>query len=104
MPGALVEEYLRGPEISVETVVLGPGQVRIVAVTHKSVGCEPQFQEIGLSIDAADPLLTDPVLAAVVAAAVHALGLSPLTRPIPGPGHVVHLVSEIAPPRHGFTR
>ena len=74
--GVLVEEYLRGPEISVETVVLGPGQVRIVAVTRKSLGREPQFQEIGHSVDAADPLLCDPVLAAVVTAAVRALGLS----------------------------
>jgi biotin carboxylase len=76
VPGALVEEYLRGPEISVETVVLGPEQVRIVAVTRKSLGSEPQFQEIGHSVDARDPLLTDPVLAAVVTAAVRALGLS----------------------------
>ncbi|MFE9882537.1 acetyl-CoA carboxylase biotin carboxylase subunit family protein [Streptomyces sp. NPDC005784] len=76
VPGALVEEYLQGPEISVETVVLAPEQVRIVAVTRKSLGPEPQFQEIGHCVDAADPLLTDPVLADVVTATVQALGLS----------------------------
>ncbi|MEV8547492.1 ATP-grasp domain-containing protein [Streptomyces sp. NPDC051572] len=76
VPGVLVEEYLRGPEISAETVVLGPDQVEIVAVTRKTLGPEPQFQEVAHSVDAADPLLIDPVLGEVVAAAVHALGLS----------------------------
>lgn len=76
VPGVLVEEYLRGPEISAETVVLGPEQVQIVAVTRKTLGPEPQFQEIAHSVDAGDPLLTDPVLADVVAAAVQALGLT----------------------------
>ncbi|WP_093455973.1 MULTISPECIES: ATP-grasp domain-containing protein [unclassified Streptomyces] len=76
VPGALVEEYLQGPEISVETVVLAPGRERIVAVTRKSLGPEPQFQEVGHSVDAADPLLTDPVIADIVTAAVRALGLS----------------------------
>ncbi|MCT9075232.1 ATP-grasp domain-containing protein [Streptomyces fulvoviolaceus] len=74
--GALVEEYLQGPEISVETVVLAPDQIRIVAVTRKTLGPEPQFQEIGHSVDAADPLLHDSALAGVVTAAVRALRLS----------------------------
>ncbi|WP_307080599.1 ATP-grasp domain-containing protein [Streptomyces canus] len=76
VPGALVEEYLRGPEISVETVVLGPEQLQIVAITRKTLGPEPQFQEIAHSVDAADPLLTDPVLADIVTGAVQALGLT----------------------------
>jgi biotin carboxylase len=76
VPGVLVEEYLRGPEISAETVVLGPEQAQIVAVTRKTLGPEPQFQEIAHIVDAGDPLLTDPVLADVVTAAVQALGLT----------------------------
>ncbi|MGW0633135.1 ATP-grasp domain-containing protein [Streptomyces sp. NPDC002758] len=76
VPGVLVEEYLSGPEISAETVVLSRDQVRIVAVTRKSLGPEPQFQEIGHSVDAADPLLTDPELVRVVTAAVQARGFS----------------------------
>ncbi|MFE6822271.1 acetyl-CoA carboxylase biotin carboxylase subunit family protein [Streptomyces sp. NPDC057690] len=74
--GALVEEYLQGPEIGVETVVCAPGQIRIVAVTRKTLGPEPQFQEIGHSVDAADPLLHDSALAGVVTAAARALRLS----------------------------
>ncbi|NUQ96178.1 MAG: hypothetical protein HOY79_06305 [Streptomyces sp.] len=69
VPGALVEEYRPGAENSVETVVLAPEQVRIVADTLKPLGPEPQFQEIGHSVDAADALLTDPVLAGVATAA-----------------------------------
>jgi biotin carboxylase len=74
--GALVEEYLSGPEISVETAVLAPEEMRIVAVTRKSLGPEPQFQETGHSVDAADPLLNDSALSSVVSAAVRALELS----------------------------
>ncbi|MFJ8003994.1 ATP-grasp domain-containing protein [Streptomyces fagopyri] len=74
--GALVEEYLQGPEISVETVVLAPYQIQIVAVTRKTLGPEPQFQEVAHSVDAADPLLHDSTLASVVTAAVRALRLS----------------------------
>jgi biotin carboxylase len=76
VPGALVEEYLQGPEISAETVILSPQHVQIVAVTRKALGPEPQFQEIEHSVDAKDPLLTDPCLAEVVTAAVQALGIT----------------------------
>lgn len=76
VPGVLVEEYLQGPEISAETVILGPQHVQIVAVTRKTLGPEPQFQEIEHSVDAQDPLLTDPLLADVVTAAVQALGVT----------------------------
>ncbi|MER7688663.1 ATP-grasp domain-containing protein [Streptomyces sp. NPDC097610] len=74
--GVLVEEYLDGPEISAETVVLAPGDTRIVAVTRKRLGPEPVFQEYGHTVDASDELLHDPVLAAVVAAAVEALDIT----------------------------
>ncbi|MFF3313162.1 ATP-grasp domain-containing protein [Streptomyces sp. NPDC002952] len=75
-PGVLVEEYLDGPEISVETVVLGPGEIQVVAITRKTLGPPPTFQEYGHSVDAADELLHDPALADVVSAAVHALRLT----------------------------
>jgi phosphoribosylamine-glycine ligase len=42
----LVEEYLRGPEISVESLVVG-GNVHCVNVTRKRVGFAPAFEEIG---------------------------------------------------------
>ncbi|MFE4829854.1 ATP-grasp domain-containing protein [Streptomyces sp. NPDC056672] len=75
-PGVLVEEYLDGPEISVETVVTAPGEVRIVAVTRKFLGPEPGFQEIGHIVDVNDPLLGDTRVAEVTEGAVAALGIT----------------------------
>ncbi|MFJ4836251.1 ATP-grasp domain-containing protein [Streptomyces sp. NPDC088747] len=74
--GVLVEEFLHGPEVSAETVVLGPDDIRIAAVTRKHLGPEPVFQEYGHTVDAADELQHDSVLADVVAAAVQALGIT----------------------------
>jgi biotin carboxylase len=75
VPGVLVEEYLGGAEISAETVVLGQGDVRIVAITRKRLGPEPRFQEVGHLVDAADPLLEDATVLRTVVDAVQALGV-----------------------------
>src|SRR4051812_44420551 len=55
----LVEEFLAGPEISVDAVVAG-GLVEPLVVAHKQTGYSPSFEETGHLVDAADPLLTDP--------------------------------------------
>ncbi|WP_407554655.1 ATP-grasp domain-containing protein [Streptomyces sp. Pv4-95] len=44
--GALVEEYLSGPEISVDCAVFD-GAVRVVNVAHKRLGFAPYFEETG---------------------------------------------------------
>jgi biotin carboxylase len=44
--GVLVEEYLDGPEISVDSVVSG-GDVTCVHVARKRLGFEPHFEEVG---------------------------------------------------------
>ncbi|MFE0376901.1 ATP-grasp domain-containing protein [Streptomyces inhibens] len=44
--GAIVEEYLPGPEISVDCAVFD-GAVRIVNVAHKRLGFAPYFEETG---------------------------------------------------------
>ncbi|MGW1375992.1 ATP-grasp domain-containing protein [Streptomyces sp. NPDC002446] len=44
--GAIVEEYLSGPEISVDCAV-SDGAVRILNVAHKRLGFTPHFEEIG---------------------------------------------------------
>ena len=44
--GVLVEEYLDGPEISVDSVVFD-GQVDCVHVARKRLGFEPYFEEVG---------------------------------------------------------
>lgn len=73
----LVEEYLDGPEISVECIT-HRGQTTAVAVTRKELGFEPYFEEIGHSVDAADPLLaeTGPIATAAVAALGVTTGIS----------------------------
>jgi biotin carboxylase len=55
----LVEEYLDGPEVSVDSAVYG-GQVLPVMVARKETGFAPYFEETGHLVSARDPLLTDP--------------------------------------------
>jgi len=57
----LVEECVAGEEISVDSVVQD-GQVTALYVARKVVGYPPYAEEVGHYVDAADPLLTDPVL------------------------------------------
>ncbi|MEC3996126.1 ATP-grasp domain-containing protein [Actinacidiphila sp. DG2A-62] len=71
--GVLVEEYLRGPEISVECATVG-GATTALAVTRKEVGFAPYFEETGHTVTAGDPLL--PHVAPIAAQAVRALGIS----------------------------
>ncbi|MFW6724209.1 ATP-grasp domain-containing protein [Streptomyces sp. MAR4 CNY-716] len=69
----LVEEYLDGPEISVECVTHG-GRTTAVAVTRKTVGMAPYFEELAHVVDAADPLL--PRVAPAATAALEILGIT----------------------------
>ncbi|MFD5111721.1 ATP-grasp domain-containing protein [Streptomyces sp. NPDC058391] len=69
----LVEEYLDGPEISVECVT-HRGVTTAVAVTRKSLGPAPYFVETGHTVDAGDPLLA--LVAPVASAAIRALGIT----------------------------
>jgi biotin carboxylase len=54
----LIEEYLDGPEISVDSAVVA-GTVTPIAVAHKNIGLHPYFEETAHLVDAADPLLHD---------------------------------------------
>ncbi|MBM7167078.1 ATP-grasp domain-containing protein [Streptomyces sp. G44] len=69
----LVEEYLDGPEVSVECVT-HRGHTTTVAVTRKALGEAPFFEEVAHSVDAADPLLDQ--VAPVATAAIKALGIT----------------------------
>uniref|UniRef100_A0AAU2JXJ6 ATP-grasp domain-containing protein n=1 Tax=Streptomyces sp. NBC_00049 TaxID=2903617 RepID=A0AAU2JXJ6_9ACTN len=69
----LVEEYLDGEEISVECVT-HRGVTTPVAVTRKQLAFAPYFEEVGHTVDAADPLLRR--VGSVAQAAVAALGLT----------------------------
>ncbi|MFJ1707625.1 acetyl-CoA carboxylase biotin carboxylase subunit family protein [Kitasatospora sp. NPDC088346] len=71
--GVLVEEYLDGPEISVECVTVR-GVTTPVAVTRKRLGPPPYFEETGHSVEAGDPLLA--VVGPVAVQALHAVGFA----------------------------
>ncbi|MEU8507200.1 ATP-grasp domain-containing protein [Streptomyces brevispora] len=71
--GVLVEEYLSGPEISVECVTQH-GVTTALAVTRKEVAFPPYFEEVGHTVSASDPLL--PEVAPVAIQAVRALGVT----------------------------
>lgn len=69
----LVEEYLDGPEISVDGIV-ADGRYHMIFVARKDVGLAPYFEETGHSLGAPDPLMTDPTLRALLEGAHRALG------------------------------
>ncbi|MFI0942775.1 ATP-grasp domain-containing protein [Streptomyces sp. NPDC021020] len=71
--GVLVEEYLSGPEISVECATVG-GITTPLAVTRKDVGFAPYFEETGHTVSADDPLLHQ--VGPVAVQAVSALGIT----------------------------
>lgn len=69
----LVEEYVSGPEVSVDSVV-SHGVVSPVFVARKDVGFAPYFEEIGHLVAHGDPLLRDEAFLAVVREAHRAVG------------------------------
>lgn len=71
--GALVEEYLEGPEISIDAALVD-GEYHPMFVARKQVGLFPYFEEMGHHVAADDPLRTDPELLAMLRAAHRAIG------------------------------
>ena len=57
----LVEEYLTGPEISIDAAV-HDGLVQPLFLARKQVGYPPYFEEVGHLVAAGDPLLREPEL------------------------------------------
>jgi cysteine synthase A len=51
----LIESLLDGPEFSVETMTLGPGDTHVVGVTAKHLSAPPHFVEMGHDFPAAAP-------------------------------------------------
>ncbi|MFE3323277.1 ATP-grasp domain-containing protein [Streptomyces sp. NPDC059176] len=74
LDGAIVEEYLHGPEISVDCAVSG-GEIRVLNVAHKRLGFAPYFEEIGHLVKPWDDEPWADGVRAVVAAAHEALGI-----------------------------
>ncbi|GIG60091.1 carboxylase [Longispora fulva] len=69
----LVEECVTGEEISVDCALHG-GELTVLCLARKENGFAPYFVEVGHTVDAADPLLTDPALLDVLRAAHAAIG------------------------------
>ncbi|HEY6798678.1 MAG TPA: ATP-grasp domain-containing protein [Kineosporiaceae bacterium] len=71
----LVEQFIEGPEIAVDSV-LHDGGCQPIVVAHKVLGTHPpfEFDEHGHDVRADDPLLTDPALRDVLARAHAAIG------------------------------
>ncbi|GAA1355789.1 ATP-grasp domain-containing protein [Saccharothrix algeriensis] len=71
----LVEEFVAGEEISVDSVVRD-GEVTPLFVARKVVGYPPYAEEVGHFVDAADPLLSDPALLKALQRTHEALGFT----------------------------
>lgn len=69
----LVEEFVTGPEISVDAVFF-EGECVPLVVARKQVGLAPFFEEFGHVVDGGDPLLSDPALIDALRAGHDALG------------------------------
>lgn len=74
LAGLLVEEYLDGPEISVDCAVLD-GMPQIATIARKRLGFPPYFEEVGHVVVADDPTLPRAAIERVVVAAHRALGI-----------------------------
>src|SRR5439155_2829859 len=72
--GALVEEYLTGPEISVDGAVRD-GRFEPFFLAHKQIGPAPYMEEVGHALNGADLLLRDDALLAMLRTAHRALGV-----------------------------
>ncbi|MFJ2627691.1 ATP-grasp domain-containing protein [Streptomyces sp. NPDC087532] len=79
--GLLAEEYLAGPEVSVEVVSV-PGHHHVAAVTHKQLSQPPYFEELGHIVA---PALRSPATDAAENVAVQALEALDITH---GVAHV----------------
>ncbi len=72
-PLVLVEEYLTGPEVSVETVTYG-GRTTVIGVTDKQLSGLPYFVEMGHAFPSAMPAPTVDACAQVAVEALAAVG------------------------------
>jgi biotin carboxylase len=74
-PPVLIEEYLDGPEISVDSVC-HKGRVTPLFLARKRLGFAPGFEEVGHIVQSDDPLLTDRRVSSILQQAHAALGLT----------------------------
>jgi biotin carboxylase len=88
--GLLIEEYMRGPEVSVETLSMH-GVIHAVAMTDKLTTGAPHFVEMGHSEPSRLPMETQERIISVAKAAVRAIGICD------GPSHTEVIATEDGP-------
>lgn len=86
----IVEEYLEGPEVSVEVMVVD-GKVNILQITDKITTEAPHFVEMGHTQPSRLPLPTREAICNVAIAACDAIGIDK------GPAHVEMKVTDRGP-------
>jgi biotin carboxylase len=72
--GVLIEEYLAGPEICVDSVVF-EGTTQCVHVAYKELGFPPYFQAVGYWVTGGGDAVLDPEVSGLVQGAHKALGI-----------------------------
>ena len=70
----LIESLLQGPEVSVETVTLSPGDVRVIGITAKHLSPPPLFVEVGHDFPAFLGEKDEAAIRGMVLAALAAVG------------------------------
>ncbi len=86
----LVEEYMEGPEVSVETITLD-GKTHVLAITDKSTSGPPYFVEEGHSVQSMLPDALKQDIVRVAQLAVDAVGVAN------GPAHTEIIVTDDGP-------
>ncbi len=86
----IIEEYLKGDEVSVEVMVVD-GNVNILQITDKLTTGAPHFVEMGHSQPSRHPLATQKAIKELATKACQAVGINR------GPAHVEMMVTERGP-------
>lgn len=86
----IVEEYLDGPEVSVEVMVVD-GKVNILQITDKITTEAPHFVELGHTQPSQLPITTQEAIREVTIAACNAIGIDK------GPAHVEMKITQRGP-------
>ena len=89
--GVVIEEFMLGPEVSVEIVALSECNIRVLAVTDKLTSDAPHFVEMGHSQPSR---LSSEMVATIKGVAMRAVRAVGITR---GPAHVEIIVTRDGP-------
>ncbi len=73
--GVLVEEYLDGPEVSVDSVIFD-GSVKVVTIARKQLAFDPYFEEVGHVVSGTEDPPDAGAVVEAVTAAQQALGMT----------------------------